>query len=215
MAQSELARVSQIATQTLRFHRHAVRPTHVTAGGLFYAVLNLYQGRLNNSGITVDASFTSTTPILCFENDIRQVLNNLIANAIDAMRSGGHLLARAHDTTDPHTGRPIVRITIADTGHGMSSATLKRIFEPFYTTKDLNGTGLGLWISSGIIDRHHGRFAVRSSEHPIHHGTIFSLILPIDPPGLGKSPSPTPENLGLVLPEPTVAESASEPGMAG
>ena len=197
MAQSELSRVSQIATQTLRFHRQAVRPTHVNAAALVDAVLNLYQGRLNNSGITVDTVYASTTPVLCFENDIRQVLNNLIANAIDAMRSGGHLLARAHDVTDPHTGRPVVRITVADTGHGMSEATLKRIFEPFYTTKDLNGTGLGLWISSGIVDRHHGRMAVRSSEHPIHHGTIFSLILPIDPPGLGKVPSPSPENLGL------------------
>ena len=188
LAQSELSRVSQIATQTLRFHRQAVRPTRVNAGSLVQAVLNLYQGRLNNSGITVDTTFASTSPILCFENDIRQVLNNLIANAIDAMRSGGHLLARAHDVTDPHTGRPVVRITVADTGHGMSEATLNRIFEPFYTTKDLNGTGLGLWISVGIIDRHHGRIAVRSSEHPVHHGTIFSLILPMDPPGLGPSP---------------------------
>ncbi len=210
MAQAELSRVSQIATQTLRFHRQAVRPTHVTAADLVNAVLNLYQGRLTNSGITVDASFASTSPILCFENDIRQVLNNLIANAIDAMRSGGHLLARAHDTTDPHTGRPVVRVTIADTGHGMSPATLKRIFEPFYTTKDLNGTGLGLWISSGIIDRHHGQIAVRSSEHPIHHGTIFSLILPIDPPGLAIAPSPTPENLGLVISEANPSNSAPE-----
>ncbi len=196
LAQSELSRVSQIATQTLRFHRQAVRPTHVDAATLVTAVLNLYLGRLTNSGITVDARFASTTPVLCFENDIRQVLNNLIANAIDAMRTGGHLLARAHDITDPQTGRPVVRITIADTGHGMSPATLKRIFEPFYTTKDLNGTGLGLWISSGIIDRHHGRIAVRSSQHPVHHGTIFSLILPLNPPGLEKSPEPTPDILG-------------------
>ncbi len=199
MAQSELSRVSQIATQTLRFHRQAVRPTHVSARALVDAVLTLYQGRLNNSGITVDTSYTSTTPILCFENDIRQVLNNLIANAIDAMRSGGHLLARAHDTTDSRTGRPVVRLTIADTGHGMGPATLKRIFEPFYTTKDLNGTGLGLWISSGIVDRHHGRMAVRSSQHPVHHGTIFSLILPIDPPGLGQAPAPSQEILDSVL----------------
>ena len=196
LAQSELSRVSQIATQTLRFHRQAVRPTHVNAAALVTAVLNLYLGRLTNSSITVDARFASTTPVLCFENDIRQVLNNLIANAIDAMRTGGHLLARAHDTTDPRTGRPVVRITIADTGHGMSPATLKRIFEPFYTTKDLNGTGLGLWISSGIIDRHRGRMAVRSSQHPLHHGTIFSLILPIDPSGLGQTPTPSPDILG-------------------
>ena len=200
LAQSELSRVSQIATQTLRFHRQAVRPTHVNAASLVNAVLNLYQGRLNNSFFNVWATFESNTPILCFENDIRQVLNNLIANAIDAMRSGGHLLARAHDITDPLTGRPVVRITIADTGHGMSEAIRKRVFEPFYTTKDLNGTGLGLWISAGIIDRHHGRMAVRSSEHPIHHGTIFSLILPLNPLAPGVTSSPFTEEAGLVIP---------------
>ncbi len=184
MAQSELSRVSQIATQTLRFHRQAVRPTLVNAADLVNAVLNLYQGRLNNSGIQVEARYDSRTPILCFENDIRQVLNNLISNALDAMRTGGHLLVRAHDVTDgvetPGSSAPRrgVRITIADTGHGMSPATRARIFEPFYTTKELSGTGLGLWISIGIVQHHHGRLAVRSSKHLLHHGTIFTLFLP-------------------------------------
>ncbi len=181
MAQSELSRVSQIATQTLRFHRQAVKPTSVTAAQLVDAVLNLYQGRLANSGITVKARYNSSTEILCFENDIRQVLNNLIANAIDAMRSGGRLLIRAHDTTDRPTGRRGIRVTIADTGHGMSAKTLSRLYEPFYTTKDLNGTGLGLWISHGIVSRHKGRLHVRSTQHPIHHGTIFNLFLPCIP----------------------------------
>ncbi|CAN5717343.1 hypothetical protein BH10ACI4_BH10ACI4_31130 [soil metagenome] len=185
MAQDELARVCQIATQTLRFHRQAVRATHVTAESLVGAVLNLYQGRLSNTGISVEAVYASSTPILCLENDIRQVLNNLIANAIDAMRqNGGRLIVRAHDST-LHTdefpaGTPGVRITIADTGHGMSPAVQARIFEPFYTTKDLNGTGLGLWISTGIVGRHKGRLTLRSSTHPVHHGTIFSLLLPTE-----------------------------------
>src|SRR6185369_12926967 len=86
--------------QTLRFHRQAVSATHVTAQDLVEAVLNLYQGRLANSGILVETSFTCSGPVLCFENDIRQVLNNLIANAIDAMRQGGRLIIRAHDATD-------------------------------------------------------------------------------------------------------------------
>jgi len=181
MAQSELSRVSQIATQTLRFHRQAVRPTSVTAAQLVDAVLNLYQGRLANSGIRVLPSYSTSAQILCFENDIRQVLNNLIANAIDAMRGGGQLLVRAHNTTDRPTGRRGIRITIADTGHGMSSSTLTHLFEPFYTTKGLNGTGLGLWISDGIVQRHKGRLQVRSTQHPVHHGTIFSLFLPSSP----------------------------------
>jgi PAS domain S-box-containing protein len=183
IAQSELSRVCQIATQTLRFHRQAVRATHVNAADLVNAVLNLYHGRLANSNIDVEATYSTSTIILCFENDIRQVLNNLIANAIDAMRQGGgRLLARAHDAMDyspKHpAGRRGIRITIADTGHGMSPTVQARLFEPFYTTKELNGTGLGLWISAGIVNRHQGRLTFRSSEHSIHHGTIFSLFLP-------------------------------------
>ncbi|MEI9978780.1 MAG: PAS domain-containing protein [Edaphobacter sp.] len=182
-AQSELSRVCQIATQTLRFHRQAVRATHISAADLVNAVLNLYQGRLSNSNIQVEAAYAPGTSILCFESDIRQVLNNLIANAIDAMRQGGgQLRVRAHNTTsytsNPARARPGLRISIADTGHGMSRAVKARLFEPFYTTKDHNGTGLGLWISAGIVDRHHGRLTFRSSEHPLYHGTVFSLFIP-------------------------------------
>lgn len=60
----------------------------------------------------------------------------------------------------------------------MTSAVRSRIFEPFYTTKELNGTGLGLWISADIVTRHQGRLTLRSTPHPIHHGTVFSLFLP-------------------------------------
>lgn len=195
-AQSELSRVCQIATQTLRFHRQAVRATHVSAADLVDAVLNLYQGRLANSSIHVEASYSTATKILCFENDIRQVLNNLIANAIDAMRQGGRLVVRAHDATDRSRTYPDarhgIRITIADTGHGMSAAVRARLYEPFYTTKDLNGTGLGLWISAGIVNRHQGRLTFRSTDHPSHHGTVFSLFLP-----WAESPSaePSPDQL--------------------
>jgi PAS domain S-box-containing protein len=177
MAQSELGRVSQIATQTLRFHRQAVAPTPVTAAELVDAVIRLYTGRLANSHIKVEAQYRTITRILCFENDIRQVLNNLIANAIDAMRTGGRLLIRANATSVP---RPGVRISIADTGHGMSPSVAARIFEPFFTTKDLNGTGLGLWISAGIMDRHHGKIRVRSSAVEGHQGTVFTIFLPCE-----------------------------------
>ena len=187
LAQSELARVCQIATQTLRFHRQSVKATRIAPQDLVNAVLTLYQGRLANSNIRIEATYSTTSTIVCFENDIRQVLNNLIANALDAMRAeGGRLIVRAHDTTlttpqfpEPRKG---VRISIADTGHGMSPTVRARIFEPFYTTKDLNGTGLGLWISESIVKRHFGHLSVRSSQHPTRHGTIFSLFLPAEIP---------------------------------
>jgi signal transduction histidine kinase len=98
------------------------------------------------------------------------------------MRQGGRLLVRGHDATDYSSqhpqGRSGIRITIADSGHGMPPSVQARLFEPFYTTKDLNGTGLGLWISAGIVSRHRGRLSFRSNQHPIHHGSVFSLFLP-------------------------------------
>jgi PAS domain S-box-containing protein len=179
-AQDELSRVSQIATQTLRFHRQSNKPTEVTPAQLVDAVLNLFAGRLSNSGIHVEASYATATKILCFENDIRQVLNNLIANAIDAMRRGGRLVIRAHDARHRLHGTSGVRILVADTGSGMSAETQRRLFEPFYTTKDLNGTGLGLWISKDIVERHGGELRVRSSQEPQRQGTVFSLFLPTE-----------------------------------
>ena len=180
LAEREVARVSQIATQTLRFHRQTVKATRVSAEQLIAPVLDLYLGRLNNSGVQVETKYVSTTPVLCLENEIRQVLNNLIANAIDAMKTGGRLVISAHDARLRADGVPGVRITVADTGHGMPKATQERIFEAFFTTKDLNGTGLGLWISKDIVVRHGGTLKVRSSSATEMHGTIFSLFLPVD-----------------------------------
>ena len=178
MAQNELARVSQIATQSLRFHRQSMNPTRVGAAELINSVLDLYHGRLANSNIQVYPLFASASRIVCFENDVRQVLTNLIANSMDAMQHGGRLLLRTHDSTDWKTGRKGIRITVADTGQGMSAETRKRIFEPFYTTKTLNGTGLGLWISLGIVGRHHGHLALKSSQKPGRSGTVFTVFLP-------------------------------------
>ena len=178
LAQAEIARVTQIATQTLRFHRQTSRPDRVTAAQLIDPVLKLYRGRLLNSGVEVVADFSKDDAILCLQNEIRQVISNLITNAVDSMRAGGRLLLRSHRVTDPVTGGRGIRITVADTGHGMSAAIQARIFEPFFTTKDLNGNGLGLWISLEIIERHHGRLTLRSSDDPRWHGTIFALFLP-------------------------------------
>jgi PAS domain S-box-containing protein len=181
LAESEIARVSQIATQTLRFYRQAARPTPVTAAQLTEPVLDLYRNRFRNNNVKVQTHFVTTAQIYCLENEIRQVLSNLIANAIDAMRSGGTLFVRAHQATDHTTGAPGIRIAIADNGHGMDKVTRGRVFEPFFTTKDLNGTGLGLWVSHDIVNRHNGRISIRSSQYPDHHGTVFSLFLPIQP----------------------------------
>lgn len=180
LAQAELVRVVQIATQTLRFHRQVARPSQVTAEQLVRPVLNLYQGRLANSRVEVKAHFSDATQVTCLENEVRQVLSNLIGNAIDAMRAdGGSLMLRAHRAVDAASGARGIRIVVADTGQGMSREIKRRIFEPFFTTKEQNGNGLGLWISSEIVQRHSGRLTVRSSQDPRFHGTAFCLFLPV------------------------------------
>ncbi len=184
LADQELRRVSIIANQTLRFHKQSSLPREITCTELFSTVLSLYEGRLRNSSIAVEKRKRARRPLACFEGDIRQVLNNLVGNAIDAMPKGGRLLLRSREATDwrPGSGAPRrgLALTIADTGSGMSAQTRARAFEPFFTTKGMNGTGLGLWISAEILDRHHGRMVLRSSQREGRHGTVFTLFLPFE-----------------------------------
>jgi signal transduction histidine kinase len=172
--------VSQIVTHTLRFHRQSTRPRAITVEELIDPALGLYRGRLSNSGVDLQLQHRGAGPVLCYEGDIRQVLNNLIGNAIDSMRAGGRLVIRTSKSRLWRTGTSGIRITIADTGQGMPPYVLQHIFEPFYTTKGINGTGLGLWISLGIIVKHHGRLQVRSRTQTGKSGTAFSIFLPDD-----------------------------------
>ena len=186
MASEEVARVSQIAGQTLRFHRQATHPRSVTPQDLLDPVLALYQGRMNNALVTAQSEHRGKPQFLCYEGDIRQVLNNLVGNAIDAMRGKGTLRIRSRAATHMSSGVAGVRITVADNGHGMKRETAQRIFEPFYTTKGIHGTGLGLWISHGIVTKHQGSLVVRSrmaepGEGGRPGGTVFSLFLPAEP----------------------------------
>ena len=107
------------------------------------------------------------------------MLNNLVGNAIDAMGGrSGRILLRSAEATHRQTGEAGVVLTVADDGSGMDKKTLANLFEAFFTTKGMNGTGLGLWVSREIIDRHHGSVRVRSQQANAHHGTVFRLFLP-------------------------------------
>lgn len=179
-AERELRRVAVISNQTLRFHKQSTNPTYVSCSDLFQESLSVYQGRLVNSRIHVEKRKRASRSVECFEGEIRQVLSNLIGNAIDAMHpAGGRLLVRSREATNWKTGQQGLVLTVADTGTGISSATLKKIFEAFYTTKGIGGTGLGLWVSKEIIERHHGTLRVRSSQREGASGTVFILFLPL------------------------------------
>ncbi len=177
--ESELRRTSAITSQTLRFHKQSTRPMEVASADLFDNALGFLRSRIVNANVTVEKRNTSRRPILCFDGEMRQVIFNLIINAVDAMHpNGGRLLLRSRDGHDHSTGRPGLILTIADTGGGISSENLTRIFEPFYTTKGDAGTGLGLWISKEILERHRGYLHVRSSQRAGQTGTVFTLFLP-------------------------------------
>ncbi len=176
-AEAELQRVTAIANQTLRFYKQSSIPTATTCEDLFESVLSIHKARSERHHVRIQRGNKCKSPVVCFEGEIRQVLSNLIGNSIDAMANkGGSLHVKSREGTCKRTGRKGHFLMVADTGMGMSPETVAHLFEPFYTTKGLEGNGLGLWISQEILARHTGSIRVRSQEGT---GTVFSLFLPV------------------------------------
>jgi two-component system sporulation sensor kinase C len=179
MAEKELRAVAHITAQSLRFYRQSTKATAVRPVDLISTVLDLYEKRFVERGIVVTRKDSMSESIVCFESEIQQVISNLVRNAIDAMsKSGGRLVVRTREATHWRSGAKGVVITVADTGTGMSPQTRAQIYKAFYTTKGVAGTGLGLWLSSEIVDRHYGQLLVRSRMTPGSSGTVFELFLP-------------------------------------
>lgn len=178
MAEQELARVAQITSQTLRFHKQqsAAAVTHVP--DLVETVLALHSGRISREGLVLHSEVRPCRPLMCYAGEIRQVLANLIGNALDAMSNGGDLSVRVREATAWNSTGSGIRVTVADTGDGMTAPTIKRLYEPFFTTKEAFGTGLGLWVSEGIVRKHGGTIRVRSRVEPGRSGTVFTVFLP-------------------------------------
>lgn len=177
IAQQELNRVVHITTQTLRFYRQSTRPVETDVRELIETVITLYEGRLRTNSIAVIRGFRDVRPITLFEGEVRQVIANLVGNAIDAMgsQSSGKLSVRTAPAHEWSTNREGISITIADTGSGMDKKTAYRIFEPFFSTKDETGTGLGLWVSLEILEKHHASIRLRTRRG---HGSVFRIFLP-------------------------------------
>jgi PAS domain S-box-containing protein len=178
IAERELNRVSQLTTQSLRFYKQSTKPQAISASELITAVLDVYARRMSKQGIVVERRDRAVRTVVCLESEIRQVISNLVRNAMEAMPGyGGRILVRSREGTDWMTGRRGVVILVADNGAGISEEAREKLYTAFFTTKGIGGTGLGLWVSSGIMQRHHGRLLVRSRERT---GTIFSLFLPFE-----------------------------------
>ncbi len=181
LAQDELQRVTEITLQTLRFHRQHTRPVEVDMTELLSSVMALYTGRLLVRDVAIDLKLKAAPKIVCLEGEVRQVINNLVRNALDAMPGGGMLYVRLHGQRDADTGARGVRLTVADTGEGISNVIMPRLFQPFQTTKEMTGTGLGLWVSKGIVEKHGGSIRFRTRRGTSRHGTAFTVWLPVEP----------------------------------
>ena len=189
MAEYEVRRISEITQQTLRFYRQPTQPARATLSELLDSVLSLYQGRINSLDLHVERKYDPELTVFCFAGEIRQVFANLIGNAIDASSPGGRLLARArrsHDWKNP--AQAGIRFAVADTGSGMDPEIREHIFEAFFTTKEVTGTGLGLWVSHEIVLKHHGSIRVRSrsaaqanAAPKSNAGTVFEVFIPDNP----------------------------------
>lgn len=190
MAEYEVRRISEITQQTLRFYRQSTFPARATLADMIDSVLSLYQGRLHALDLHVERRYNPSLDLFCFAGEIRQVLANMVANSIDATDAGGRLLVRARPSRDwKNPARTGIRFVIADTGVGMSPEVRDRIFEAFYTTKEVTGTGLGLWVSHEIILKHQGFVRVRSRAAerslpvpPRPSGTVIQFFIPDNQP---------------------------------
>lgn len=178
-AAQELARVSEIVTENLRFHKESTTPVAVHISQVVESALSLYRSRLAAADISIERDFRECLPVPGIPGELRQLVLNLIANAVDAIGRGGILGIRIAGAREHNNGsRPGVRLTIRDTGSGIHPDIRDKLFEPFVSTKRDTGTGLGLWVSSEIVRRHGGAIKVKSRASPPATGTVFSVFLP-------------------------------------
>jgi signal transduction histidine kinase len=194
MAQHEVARVSEIAQQTLRFYRPSTAPALANVGEILDSILTLHSGRIHTLRVEVTRRYGKDIQLYCLSGALRQVFANLLTNALDALNGGGRLFIRAERSHSWKDGRSGVRVVVADTGSGMTEAVRRRIFEPFFTTKLATGTGLGLWVTLDIMGKHQGSIVVRSRREGERRasGTAFMLFFPDN--GVGEPPPPPQES---------------------
>jgi signal transduction histidine kinase len=180
-AQSELQRVSQITTQTLKFYRQRSANERCSIAEIIQGLLSLYRVRLDQAHVEIQLTEAPAEPVFCHAGELRQVFANLLTNALDALTptGGGFIRVKIRPGTVWKRGVPGVRVTIADNGQGMDAATRRRIYEALFTTKSTVGTGLGLWITAEIVNKHGGTIYVRSQPG---RGTAFIIALPRDGP---------------------------------
>ena len=191
VAEQELQRVSHITRQTLSFYRESKQPIAVNLSELLDDVLELQERALTKNRIRLSKRYFATPVIQGFPVELRQVFLNLIGNAIQAMPEGGTLGVHVREITDWTGNRRGTAISVMDTGIGIHPDDVHRLFQPFFSTKSTKGTGLGLWISKGIVQKYDGTLTCRTFHHAHGNVTCFRVFLPVtaNPAGAGSLPA--------------------------
>jgi PAS domain S-box-containing protein len=172
-ANAELSRVARITKQTLAFHRETAEPMQVSLSDLLEGVVNLFGPQISARSVQIEKDFRFSGTLQAFPGELQQVFSNLLSNALEAVPRGGRIRLRTRSSGST------VRVLLSDNGGGIPESIRKNIFEAFFTTKQLKGSGLGLWLTMGIVHKHHGTIRMRSTTIAGRSGTCFGISLPL------------------------------------
>jgi PAS domain S-box-containing protein len=181
MADGELTRIAHITRQSLGFYRESNAPALTSVNGLLESTVDLLKNRFKLKQAVIEKQWNGDVEITAVAGELRQVFSNLLANSLDAIADKGTIKLRVSAGAASNNGHRCVRVTVADNGAGIGASSRQHLFEPFYTTKGTTGTGLGLWVSKRIIEKHGGTIRMRSCTNGTHRGAAFSVVLPIGP----------------------------------
>ncbi|MGZ4816791.1 MAG: CHASE3 domain-containing protein [Terriglobales bacterium] len=180
LAREELERITSISEQMLTFSREARKPVKIHLSEVIENVLALFMPRIRLANVVLVKQYSAHDgQVIALPGEMRQVFSNLIGNALDAMNGTGRLVIRIEDARNwSNPGETGVRVMVCDSGPGIPPEVRNNLMDPFITSKGEKGTGLGLWVCRGIVEKHHGIIRVHSSTMPRHSGTCFSVFLP-------------------------------------
>jgi PAS domain S-box-containing protein len=174
-AESELARVSHIAKQTLGYYHEQAAPTSAALNKIAEHAIAIYEPRCTGAGITISKSLQSSRRVMLRRGEMMQVISNLITNSIYGMPGGGTLSISVIDTEVPSPG---VVLKVADDGVGIAPEILPKVFEAFFTTRHTVGTGIGLFIAKQFVQGHGGEIDIESNNEAERHGTTVRVFIP-------------------------------------
>jgi PAS domain S-box-containing protein len=172
----EVQRAGEITRQTLSYHKATREKTEVNITEILEHIARWKKKKLDAKTIELKLEFDNPPLVYGYAGELRQVFDNLIENAIDALSPGGTILVRARARRVGETQQLVVHV--CDNGEGIPRRLRIKIFDPFFTTKPKTGSGLGLWVTREIVQKHGGTIRVRSTHSPQRHGSIFTIILP-------------------------------------